>query len=299
MTESPAAASFAYYLGCPVWACARWSGKLYTHQASRDEWLNQYGSVFNTVEGNSTFYAIPAAETYRRWIADVPDGFRFCFKFPRTISHEHRLLDVEQEVDDFLQLLMEFHEADRLGPAFLQLPPGFAPHHLDDLQKFLERLPAQLAFAVEVRHLDFFEDAGHRKALADLLVHLHIDQVIYDTRALFSGPAIDDQEQQWQRQRPKLPVQMVAHSARPMVRFVGGNDLERNIPFVREWSRTIARWIKSGLTPYVFTHTPDDLYAPYLARMFHEHVAQQIGDLRPLPAWPGELDESGRQLELF
>ncbi len=41
------------------------------------DYLNQYASVFNTVVGNTTFYAVPPEETVQRWLAATPDDFQF------------------------------------------------------------------------------------------------------------------------------------------------------------------------------------------------------------------------------
>jgi uncharacterized protein YecE (DUF72 family) len=74
----------AYHLGCPVWACKQWQANLYTRRSDRDQWLDQYSQVFNTVEGNSTFYGLPDPKTVERWAHLTHDGFRFALKFPRT-----------------------------------------------------------------------------------------------------------------------------------------------------------------------------------------------------------------------
>ncbi|MFY4614350.1 DUF72 domain-containing protein, partial [Escherichia coli] len=41
----------------------------------------------NCVEGNTTLYALPKPEVVLRWREQTTDDFRFCFKFPATISH--------------------------------------------------------------------------------------------------------------------------------------------------------------------------------------------------------------------
>jgi uncharacterized protein YecE (DUF72 family) len=66
------------YLGCPVWACPAWVGPFFTPDSKPRDFLKQYSSVFNTVEGNSTFYALPSRDTVRRWANETADGFRFC-----------------------------------------------------------------------------------------------------------------------------------------------------------------------------------------------------------------------------
>ena len=57
-------------LGCPVWGCRDWAGDVYPARTPRSRWLSWYSQTFNTVEGNSTFYAIPSIEklfTRRKW----------------------------------------------------------------------------------------------------------------------------------------------------------------------------------------------------------------------------------------
>ena len=53
--------------------------------------MPQYASVFDTAEGNATFYGLPSAETVARWAAEAPETFRFCLKFPRVVTHDHAL----------------------------------------------------------------------------------------------------------------------------------------------------------------------------------------------------------------
>ncbi|EGE6689827.1 DUF72 domain-containing protein, partial [Escherichia coli] len=45
----------------------------------------------NCVEGNTTLYALPKPEVVLRWREQTTDDFRFCFKFPATISHQAAL----------------------------------------------------------------------------------------------------------------------------------------------------------------------------------------------------------------
>lgn len=78
-------------LGCPVWGCADWGGQVYPLKTPRSQWLHWYSRTFNTVEGNSTFYALPSVETTRRWASETANGFRFMLKFPRVISHDSEL----------------------------------------------------------------------------------------------------------------------------------------------------------------------------------------------------------------
>ncbi len=114
-----------YYLGCPVWACESWVGDLYSGK-SRKTWLGEYSRVFNTVEGNSTFYGLPAVSTVERWAAETQDGFRFALKFPGSVTHECQLVGGDTDTRIFLKLLNVLADADRLGRRLGDLrQPGF------------------------------------------------------------------------------------------------------------------------------------------------------------------------------
>jgi uncharacterized protein YecE (DUF72 family) len=292
--------SAAYYLGCPVWASDRWLGSLYTSRARRDEWLAQYSRVFNTVEGNSTFYGLPSHGTVARWANSVEAGFRYALKFPRTISHEKRLLNAEAETESFLKLLQILDRSACLGPSFLQLPSGFSGHHLDDLERYLNSLPRDYPYAVELRHPDFFDRGKTEDALNQMLAGLAIDRVILDSRPLFNGPPMDEYERESQARKPRTPVHAVITGRYPMIRLIGRNDLQRVTPWVVEWSRVVAKWLNSGLEPFVFAHTPDEKFAPHFARKFHEELRRHTDLAGELAPWPGEEQQDDRrQLRLF
>ena len=95
-----------YHLGCTGWSLKDWVGNFFTDEAKPDDFLRQYSSVFNAVEGNTTFYNVPSRETLVKWKKATPDGFKFCFKFHRSITHEKRLDDVEDEVLTFIETLL-------------------------------------------------------------------------------------------------------------------------------------------------------------------------------------------------
>ena len=52
-----------YFLGLPAWAFPGWKNRYFIDAPSR---LASYASVFNAVEGNTTFYALPTADTADR-----------------------------------------------------------------------------------------------------------------------------------------------------------------------------------------------------------------------------------------
>lgn len=281
------AAEPVYRIGCPVWATAAWVGSLYT-SSRRERWLAEYSSVFATVEGNSTFYGLPSMETISRWARDTPDGFEFVLKFPRDVSHEGDLRQCQAALGPFLQILEQLADADRLGPAFLQLPPYFASDRLGELTWFLERLPEEFPYAVEVRNADFYSGGSIEDDFDALLEARGVDRVLLDSRPLYSKPASDATEHASQNRKPRLKFRDTVTGSRPILRLIGRNRLEETEPWLGPWARKLAGWIRLGLSPYIFTHTPNDAFAPMMARRFHELLRGHLPELPELPAWPGE-----------
>lgn len=291
---------YSYHIGCPIWASPHWAGTLYTRKASRADYLPQYSQVFNTVEVSSTFYAIPPVETVKRWGDEVQPGFRFCMKFPRVISHDKKLISVGNETVAFLELLKVLNDADCLGPTFLQLGPNFSGRDFPRLQKYLEQLPEEYPYAVEVRHTDYFDSGRYETALNMLLKQMGMDRVLLDSRPLFSAPPITESDKGAQSQKPRVPVRFDATANQPLVRLIGRDDIASLTPWIEEWAKVVADWIREGKTPFVFTHTPDDKFAPALARLFHEALRKELDLVSEMPAWPGETEPAPiKQKRLF
>lgn len=148
--SSPQSAS-PPYIGTQGWSVPGWQGLLYPTGLRPNRRLAIYARVFNSVEVNSTFYAIPSPQTVRGWYDDTPPGFKFALKAPRSITHERRLRESGRELAEFLAVAEIL--GDKLGPILIQLPPGFGPGALPALSEFLRLLPVDsMQFCVEVRH---------------------------------------------------------------------------------------------------------------------------------------------------
>lgn len=284
-----------YTLGCPVWNSNDWRGTVYPQRGAKDQWLNHYSQVFNTVEGNSTFYGLPSLETIEKWGQRSADGFEFCLKFPSVITHEQQLLETRDLLPPFLACLEVLQRHQKLGPSLLQLPPYFSPNQSQTLVDFLKQLPADFPYAVEVRHLDWFQPP-HAEALDELLEEHQVDRVIFDSRPLYALPASDESERASQSRKPKLPVAFTAPGSRPMLRLIGRNSVPRVADWLDPWTDQVAEWVSQGKRPIIFTHTPDDAHAPEFAQLFHNHLASKVPGLKPLSQWPHQQPV---QRELF
>lgn len=296
------------HLGGPVWSCPHWVGSLYPSGARAPSFLAHYARVFNAVEGNGTFYAVPPAATFARWRESTPDGFAFCLKVPRTITHDRMLVGAERPWAQFVEASSAL--GDRLGPTMIQLPPAFGPSRLPTLARWLEQLPRDRRFAVEPRHPAYFGDGVGARDLDALLVERNLDRVIFDATVLHgardpdpelsSRPSAPEMRAAQQR-KPDLPVPQLATSTQPIVRLVGvGTPGAFDSTFAR-WADRVASWIAQGRAPFVFVHTADDRDVPALCASFHAALARRV-DVGTLPAWPtrdvGQIslfDEPARQ----
>jgi uncharacterized protein YecE (DUF72 family) len=275
------------YLGAPLWGQKTWVGTLFPKGAKQRDFLAAYSRVFNTVEGNTTFYATPSVETVERWKAESAPGFKFALKVPQVISHHKRLLNAQAETAEFVDRLRLL--GDRNGPCFLQLPPTFGAMHLPDLDAFLSAWPQDLPIAVEPRHADFF---GVHETEFDALLRRHnAVRCIFDTASLFSVPADGADAIEAQRKKPKLPARFTRTGPFAFVRFVCQPEIEANRAWLQPWAGHVAEWLKAGDDVYFFVHHPDDTFAPDGIRLFHSMVAKRIA-VPPLPAWASSTAQS-------
>lgn len=233
-------------------------GTFYPPEAVPSDYLKEYSAQLGAVELNSTFYAIPSAEMFQKWRSSVSDEFRFCPKFPKSVSHslnsEHPDLKIFTDRVSLLE--------DRLGVCFLQFPSHVGPDQKARLQALFAKLPRGLKTTVEFRHPGFFQNQRLKPEWIDELARFYLGTVSVDT------PLERD----------------VAHtslsSTRVLVRFLGANLHASNEIRFRQWAERIALWAKHGIREvYFMIHEPDNTYAPLAVKAF-------IETLNPLLAEP-------------
>jgi uncharacterized protein YecE (DUF72 family) len=137
-------------LGTIGWSYNFWKGKFYSNKEIPKDYLKYYSTQFNTVEVDSSFYRIPSQLTVANWKLQTPENFLFSLKFPQMITHVKMLKECEYETEVFLDRVMLLGE--KLGVLLLQFPPNFGVERLPDLEAYIEKLPKEIRFAVEVRN---------------------------------------------------------------------------------------------------------------------------------------------------
>jgi uncharacterized protein YecE (DUF72 family) len=81
MTATPASVT-RVHVGASGWSYPSWKPGFYPAGTQQRDFLRHYAEHFDTVELNTTAYRLPSEEQFRRWGAQVPDGFRFAVKLP-------------------------------------------------------------------------------------------------------------------------------------------------------------------------------------------------------------------------
>jgi uncharacterized protein YecE (DUF72 family) len=253
------------YIGPTGYNMRPWTGKWYEAGTKERDYLKQYGRQFNTIEHNTTHYRIPDTATVLRWRDETPADFRFCPKIPQTISHSRNLGVTSREIDVFCC-------------CFIQLHPAFSPEDLPVLEKFIDRFPAWIPLAVEVRHPDFFSGGYYAEKYFSLLRNKGISAVITDVAG----------------RRDVCHMQLTASTV--LIRFVGNSLHPSDYTRVSEWSERLKYWMENGLeSAYFFTHEPDNLLAPELAAF----AWQVFSGVMPDVSMRGPKEVDGQQGLLF
>ncbi|MGD9904044.1 MAG: DUF72 domain-containing protein [Vicinamibacterales bacterium] len=163
--------------GTSSWAFPGWAGLVYPAGLSaarlgRDG-LRHYARhpLLRTVGIDRSYYAPIPLDDLRAYADQLPDGFRACIKAPAVVTSRvvpafgagrgaappnPDFLSVGRLVDDLLVPLATGFAA-HTGPIVLEFPPGrrdaAAPvgRFSEELDRFLEALPRQFHYAVEIR----------------------------------------------------------------------------------------------------------------------------------------------------
>lgn len=310
--KSPCHTAQNLRLGLAMWSHNHWQESVYGSSTKQADRLARYACIFNTVEGNTSFYATPNAQTVMNWHSATPDDFRFTFKLPQTITHQRQLQDCQQELLAFFQVMSPLVE--KTGLWKIQLPAAFGPEQLPALARFFDLLPQGLTYGVEVRHLAFFAKGDAERALNRLLMDRQVNRIIMDSRPLFALPPANEAIIDAHKKKPQVPVHAIATATTPVVRFIGQTDgtiealaasndqlqVKSNDSFFSNWLRQLALWIKEGREPYLFIHTPDNQTAPELAVRLYQQLQRQLADEVSLPTIQlhKALAESATQMQL-
>jgi uncharacterized protein YecE (DUF72 family) len=116
-----------------------WNGVFYARDLKPANWLSYFGTQFETVEINNSFYGLPTEAAFQSWRAQTPKDFTFAVKASRYLTHIKRLREPAEPLDLFFSRAR--HLEEKLGPILFQLPPRFKCD-CERLEVFLRALRA-------------------------------------------------------------------------------------------------------------------------------------------------------------
>lgn len=251
--------------------CAKWGKKDlkgFYPRGTKDE-LGYYSNEFNAIELNATFYNLYDEARIIKWKDRTPSYFKFFPKLYQEVSHYNRLGDGhELDLEKCLVGIQAF--GDQLGMIFLQMPDNFGPkaENIDRLKNFITRFPQDLPLAVELRHTDWFNDAGIAKDLYGFFERHNITNILVDSAG----------------RRDIMHMRLTTPSA--FIRYVGSNhpsDYSR----LDDWIERIKSWKKQGLKDlYFFVHQNHEKESPMLAAYFIKKLNATIGTKIKIPSLP-------------
>jgi uncharacterized protein YecE (DUF72 family) len=138
-----------WWVGTSGYSYREWKGAFYPEDLPDAEMLRHYAGRLSAVEINQTFYRLPREDVLRGWAEQAPDGFRFCLKASRRITHQKRLAGAEEETGYLVRTASAL--GSRAGVILYQLPPSFRLD-LGRLEAFLDELPNPRRSVFEFRH---------------------------------------------------------------------------------------------------------------------------------------------------
>lgn len=256
-------------LGVQGFSPKDWIGVFYPPGSSTRGFLPFYSQVFDTVEINATFYAVPTASTVRSWAARTPPDFVFACKMPQEITHDKRLLGAEEKLSVFLDRMRLLE--DKVGPIVIQFPRSFTRRFEDNLRAFLPLLPRDLRFVTEFR-----SESWNGDEVFDLLSEFNVAWCIND----------------WQ----DLPPVVETTTDFAYLRLVGFHQEFKYLGQVqRDRSEDLASWAeiitdlgKQVQRIYIYVNNHYAGYAPETVRQLQQLLGLPTVDPRGL--WPQQPD---------
>lgn len=237
-------------IGTSGWHYRHWLGTFYPAGLKSTEMFAYYRRFFDTVELNNSFYRLPTPEAFRAWRDSAPAGFSFAVKGSRFLTHNKKLKEPEQALQNLLPRAEILGE--KLGPILFQLPPRWKVN-VERLEYFLQALPRCQRYAFEFR-----EATWHVQSVYDTLRRHHAAYCIHEL-AGFHTPIVLTADFTYVR----------LHG--PGGKYQGCYSEEK----LRQWATQIKQWRSQLRAVYVYFDNDDSGYAPRNALALKKLVARK------------------------
>lgn len=247
------------YLGCAKWGRKEWVGKIYPLKTKEKDFLKFYVHHYNSIELNATHYKIYGEKGTASWAKHAKGmDFLFCPKMYQGITHRGKLNGKQFITNEFFRGIMGLGK--HLGPIFIQVNEKFSPNRKEELFDFLESMPTDLQFFLEVRHPQWFSDKKIMSELMQKLSKLKMGAVITDTAGRRDCAHMH------------LPV------SKAFIRYVGNSLHPTDFERCDAWVKRIKYWLDNGLKElYFFMHMHDEATSPELTVYLVDQLNKKCG----------------------
>lgn len=195
--------------------------------------LTYYATFFNSIEINSSFYKIPQKNTLVKWVAQVPDHFRFTFKLFKEITHAKELAFDPAVVDKFMETISVV--GDKSACLLIQFPPSqqYSPTQLEKLLQCIAHADPEKRWKVAV---EFRNKVWYTEDVNEILFSANATLVIHDKSG--SASPLTNPETDFAYVRFHGP---------------GGNYRgDYTNDFLSEYASYINEWLEEGKTVYAY-----------------------------------------------
>lgn len=229
------------WIGTCGWNYEHWKTGWYAG-VRRKDWFRHCASAFTALEACGAFYRQQSRETYAKWAAATPEGFRFAVRGHRFITHQKRLLDPHEPLDRVREQVEGLGE--KLAVMLWQVPPG-TRLDMERLRTFADALNGwpTTRHALEFRHRSWFVEE-----VAVLLSEYRLANTISDAAKWPRWDAVT------------TDLVYVRLHGRPLTYF---SDYEEGS--LREWADKVRAWLREGRGVHVYFDNDAGGHAPYNA----------------------------------
>jgi uncharacterized protein YecE (DUF72 family) len=156
-----------------------WVGSFYPAKTPTSKMLEYYIQHFDSLELNNSFYRLPTIQAFECWRDSTPENFVFAVKASRFITHNKKLKDPENALENLLPRAETLGK--KLGPILFQLPPKWKIN-AERLEGLLEILPRRHRYAFEFRETSWMKPEINR-----ILERFNAAFCIYELAGYHSG----------------------------------------------------------------------------------------------------------------
>ena len=203
------------------------------------QWLRFCAERFSSIEVNGTFYRLQEKSTYKKWRDETPERFVFAIKGHRYVTHNKKLLDVEEPVIRCRESASPLGE--RLAAVVWQLPASLKKN-IERLEEFVTNLRHwnSTRHAIEFRHKTWFDDE-----VAECLKRNQVAVCMSDA--------------------PDWPMREEVTTDLVYIRLHGHTRKYASSyskPALRKWAMRIQRWLKENRAVHVYFDNDAEGAAP-------------------------------------